>query len=52
MQRRSDLGKTRTGQLLSTFGPGSIVDLPDRGSYVVLGLSGWREGERIDEPNL
>jgi hypothetical protein len=48
----SKLGKTRTGQLLSTFGPGSIVDLPDRGSYVVLGLAGWREGDRIDEPNL
>ena len=49
---KSKLGKARTGQLLSTFGPGSIVDLPDRGSYMVLGLAGWREGERIDEPNL
>jgi hypothetical protein len=38
--------------LLSTFGPGSIVDLRDAGSYVVLGLAGWRQGERIEEPNL
>ena len=49
---RPRLGQARTGQLLSTFGPGSIVDLRDAGSYMVLGLGGWRQGERIVEPNL
>lgn len=46
------LGQVRSSQLISTFGPGSIVDLPDRDSYMVLGLDAWPIGERVEEPNL
>lgn len=46
------LGQVRSSQLISTFGPGSIVDLPDRDSYMAMGLDWWPQGERIDEPNL
>ncbi len=50
---RGRLGKVRSSQLISTFGPGSIVDLPDRDSYMVLGLQAWpTNGELVDEPNL
>src|SRR4029079_14847617 len=35
-----------------TFGPGAIVDLRDRDSYMVLGLHAWPPGDIIDEPNL
>ena len=46
------LGQVRSSQLITTFGPGAIVDLPDRDSYMVLGLNEWPIGDRIDEPNL
>jgi hypothetical protein len=46
------LGKVRSSQLITTFGPGAIVDLPDRDSYMVLGLHAWPPGNQIDEPNL
>ena len=46
------LGQVRSSQLISTFGPGSIVDLPDRDSYMVVGLHAWPPGDRVDEPNL
>src|SRR4051812_35379310 len=46
------LGKVRSSQVITTFGPGAIVDLGDRDSYMVLGLHAWPSGERIDEPNL
>lgn len=46
------LGKVRSSQLITTFGPGAIVDLPDRDSYMVLGLHAWPRGTQIDEPNL
>lgn len=46
------LGKVRSSQLITTFGPGAIVDLPDRDSYMVLGLHAWPRGNQIDEPNL
>ena len=37
-------GELRQSQLLNTFGPGALVDLPTR-SVVIAGLSYWR-GER------
>lgn len=46
------LGQVRSSQLISTFGPGAIVDLPDRDSYMVLGLHAWPLGTLVDEPNL
>ena len=33
-------GEIRQSQLLTTFGPGSMVDLPDR-SVVISGLNHW-----------
>ena len=46
------LGQVRSSQLITTFGPGAIVDLPDRDSYMVMGLQVWPPGPPIDEPNL
>lgn len=45
----------RSSQLLTTFGPGAMMDLPD-GSVIVGGLDGWRYSPGaqplIDEPRL
>lgn len=47
------VGDLRPSQLITTFGPGSIVDLP-RLSALVCGLDAWtvREDLRIAEPRL
>ena len=47
-----ELGQIRTSQLITTWGPGSIVDLPGGGSFVVRGLEGWQQGDTVEEPNL
>lgn len=47
----------RLAQLIQAFGPGALVDLPDK-SVMIKGLSGWplksgnREMRRIEEPRL
>lgn len=44
----------RQSQVLTTFGPGAMVDLPDR-AVLIEGLQGWRFGdhrEEIHEPRL
>jgi hypothetical protein len=49
-------GEVRHSQLITTYGPGAMVDLPDH-SVVIGGLNLWRYGaeqspEIIDEPRL
>lgn len=44
-------GKIRPSQLISIFGPGAIVDLPDD-SVMVLGIEHWPFGDIIAEPRL
>ena len=49
-------GQLRQSQLITTFGPGSMVDLVDR-AVVVGGLEHWgygrdSEGEPLDDPRL
>lgn len=45
-------GEIRQSQLVTTFGPGSMVDLPDY-SVLVAGLDAWTPGgEPISEPRL
>jgi hypothetical protein len=45
-------GEMRQSQLVTTFGPGSMVDLPDH-SVLVAGLDAWTPGgEPISEPRL
>lgn len=45
-------GQIRQSQLVTTFGPGSMVDLPNY-SVIVSGLDDWSQGgEEIDEPRL
>ena len=45
-------GEIRQSQLVTTFGPGSMVDLPDH-SVLVAGLDAWTAGgETISEPRL
>jgi hypothetical protein len=50
------VGEVRHGQLITTYGPGAMVDLPDR-SVVVGGLNLWHysrddDSSFIDEPRL
>jgi hypothetical protein len=48
-------GQLRRSQLLNTYGPGALIDLPDH-SVLVGGLDHWRWPDhlpaRIDEPRL
>lgn len=50
---RDKVGELRSSQLISTFGPGSIVDLPDF-SVIIASLDHWnkRHCEVIKEPRL
>jgi Domain of unknown function (DUF1998) len=44
----------RQSQVITTFGPGSMVDLPER-AVLIMGLQNWRHGEvreEIVEPRL
>jgi len=44
----------RQSQVLTTFGPGAMVDLPDR-AVLIEGLQGWRFSggrEEVQEPRL
>ena len=51
MPRKKAHGKTRQSQLISTFGPGALLDLPKH-SVIVGGLEGWERGNEIHEPRL
>jgi hypothetical protein len=45
-------GEVRQSQLVTTFGPGSMIDLPDH-SVLVAGLDTWTAGgEPVSEPRL
>ena len=44
-------GEVRQSQLISTFGPGALMDLP-KYSVIVGGLDTWSPGEEIVEPRL
>lgn len=44
--------KIRQSQIISTYGPGALVDLPDKG-VLIAGLDHWAgEAKLIDEPRL
>lgn len=44
-------GKLRPSQIITTFGPGSVVDLPDE-SVMIAGIDLWPPGPIIQEPRL
>lgn len=45
-------GQIRQSQLITTFGPGAMIDLPDH-SVLLAGLDYWFPlGEEISEPRL
>ena len=45
-------GQIRRSQVITTYGPGALIDLP-RDSAVVAGIDGWGPAlERIDEPRV
>jgi hypothetical protein len=53
-ERRRPDGSVRQSQLITTFGPGAMVDLPHH-SVVIAGLEEWTLGpnrRRIVEPRL
>ncbi|MDG1431936.1 MAG: DUF1998 domain-containing protein [Paracoccaceae bacterium] len=50
---RTQIGEVRPSQLLWTYGPGALIDLPNL-SVVTLGSDTWEEGrcQPIEEPRL
>ncbi len=44
-------GQIRQSQLVTTFGPGSMMDLPNN-AVLVAGLDDWSMGDLISEPRL
>jgi hypothetical protein len=44
-------GQVRQSQVVTTFGPGSMFDLPNQ-SVIVGGLEYWTKGDEIQEPRL
>lgn len=44
-------GKLRLSQIITTFGPGAVVDLPSE-SVMVAGIDRWPAGQIIHEPRL
>ena len=45
-------GQIRRSQVITTYGPGSLIDLP-RDSAIMAGVDGWVHPlERLDEPRL
>jgi hypothetical protein len=44
-------GKIRPSQIITTFGPGAVVDLPED-SVMIAGIDDWPLGEIIREPRL
>ncbi len=44
-------GQVRQSQVVMTFGPGSVFDLPNQ-SVIVGGLEYWTKGDEIPEPRL
>jgi len=44
-------GELRQSQLITTFGPGSLLDLPQY-SVIVGGLDDWNKGDEVHEPRL
>lgn len=44
-------GQIRQSQVITTFGPGSLVDLPNH-SVIVGGLEHWTRGDEVIEPRL
>src|SRR5262249_10393585 len=50
-RRAPKVGQLRQSQVITTYGPGSMVDLPN-GAVMVACLDTWRRGERIWDLNL
>jgi hypothetical protein len=44
-------GKIRPSQIITTFGPGAVVDLPEE-SVMIAGIDDWPLGQVIREPRL
>ena len=44
-------GQVRQSQVVTTFGPGSMFDLPNH-SVIVGGLEYWTKGDEVQEPRL
>ena len=44
-------GQVRQSQVVTTFGPGSMFDLPNH-SVIVGGLEYWTKGDEVSEPRL
>ncbi|NJO07979.1 MAG: hypothetical protein HC876_22045 [Chloroflexaceae bacterium] len=44
-------GKIRPSQIITTFGPGAVVDLPED-SVMIVGIDDWPQGAVIREPRL
>ena len=48
----SSTGQIRRSQVITTYGPGALIDLP-RDSAIVAGVDGWKQPlDRLDEPRV
>jgi hypothetical protein len=50
-QNKKPPGQVRQSQVVTTFGPGSMFDLPNH-SVIVGGLEYWTKGDEVVEPRL
>ena len=50
-QKRKVVGQLRRTQLVTTFGSGSIVDMPDY-SVIIAATNYWKDGPVLHEENL
>lgn len=44
-------GQLNRGQVITTYGPGAMVDLPEE-AVLISGLNHWKMGKQISEPRL
>ena len=50
-KNKKPTGQVRQSQVVTTFGPGSMFDLPNH-SVIVGGLESWTKGDEVLEPRL
>lgn len=50
-KKKKVIGQLRRSQLITTFGPGAIADMPDY-SVIIADAENWTEGNNFHEPNL
>ena len=50
-KKKKPHGQIRQSQVVMTFGPGSMFDLPNQ-AVIIGGLEYWTKGDEVHEPRL